>query len=61
MIGFMEGNKTFAKEMSSHVLRFEFLFADLVESNADNEVKKMSLQALILMENIAKQVQGFKD
>ena len=29
-----------------------------MESDADDEVKKMSLQALMLMENIAQQVRG---
>ena len=39
--------------MPNQAITFEFSLADLVEGNADNEVKKMSLQALMLMENIA--------
>ena len=46
--------------MPNQAIKFEFSLADLVEGNADNEVKKMSLQALMLMENIAEQVHTFK-
>ena len=46
--------------MPNQAIKFEFSLADLVEGNADNEVKKMSLQALMLMENIAGQVHTFK-
>ena len=46
--------------MPNQAIKFEFSLADLVEGNADNEVKKMSLQALMLMENIAEQVHTVK-
>ena len=47
--------------MPKYALGFEFALADLVEDSADNEVNKMSLQALMLMENIAKKVHTFKN